>query len=234
MEFSLAGYSSLGRRKNNEDAYLVLETARGLLAAVADGLGGQENGEYASQQAVQTLRSRLSSPEVSSAAFRDAILQASDDITALQDEHPYAMTTIAAVWIDDNHALAMHTGDSRIYHFRSGQILYQSTDNSVSQAAVSAGEITLEDIRFHRDRNKLTQVLGDAESPEITEHALDLAPGDRLLLCSDGFWEKIWESEMLTAADTTQTAEEWLSEMRRTAEPAASDNNTAVAVIITG
>lgn len=232
MNYSLAGYTALGKRKNNEDAYCAAVDGPRLIAVVADGLGGLENGEFASRQAVDTLRSALTGKAVSAQDLRAAIRQVNEDVLKLHPNHPYAMTTAAAVWIGENAAWAMHVGDSRIYHFRDGRILYQSTDHSLSQQAVTDGQIQLEDIRFHPDRNKLTQALGDEEAPYASEHALPLEPGDRLLLCSDGFWEKIWESEMLMAADETGTAEEWLNEMRKIAEPAAVDNNTAVAVII--
>lgn len=232
MTYSVASYSELGRRKNNEDSFCAEVEGSTLLAVVADGLGGMDNGEFASQQTVDTLRAVLRGKGVSAPALREAIVQANEDVLALQPDHPSAMTTVAAVWIDDGAAWAMHLGDSRIYHFRGGQILYQSVDHSLSQEAVEAGRIQLEDIRFHPDKNKLTQVIGDLGEPPAVEHELPLAPGDRLLLCSDGFWEKIWESQMLTAADDTETAEDWLHEMRKIAEPAAADNNTAVAVII--
>ena len=232
MTYSVASYSALGRRKNNEDAFCADVDGSRLLAVVADGLGGMDNGEFASQQAVDTLRAMLHGKEVSPQVLREAILQANEDVLALHPDHPSAMTTVAAVWIDEGAAWAMHLGDSRIYHFRDGQILYQSVDHSLSQEAVEAGRIQLEDIRFHPDKNKLTQVIGDPGDPPALEHELPLAPGDRLLLCSDGFWEKIWESQMLTAADDTETAEDWLDEMRKIAETVAVDNNTAVAVII--
>ena len=59
-----------------------------------------------------------------------------------------------------------------------------------------------------------------------------VAPGDRLLLCSDGFWEGILEADMLRCARLTDNAEQWLRKMREIAEPVASDNNTAIAIVI--
>lgn len=232
MKYELACYSSIGKRNNNEDAFFAAEYDAAVLALVADGLGGMGNGEFASRQAVETIRAALSGKEVSGQALRAAIAQANRDVEGLHSDHPNAMTTVAAVWIDGGGGWAMHIGDTRIYHFRDGQILYQSLDHSVSQEEADAGRIQPEDIRFHPDRNKLTEAVGDAREPPVSEHRLQPERGDRLLICSDGFWEKIWESEMLTAADETETAEEWLDAMRRIAEPGAADNNTAVAVVI--
>lgn len=232
MKFSLSHYSGLGKRKNNEDAVAVQESADGLLAIVADGLGGQDNGEYASQQAIQTLCEWLLTEAVSASALEEAISKANDAICKLQDKHPGAHTTLAVVWLGKDFAEAMHVGDTRIYQFRDGVILYQSADHSVAQLGVLAGDLKPEEIRTHKDRNKLFRALGEEPMPKIAEKQLDIQEGDRLLLCSDGFWEGILEEEMLRCAEGTENAEEWLQKMREIAEPAASDNNTAVAVVI--
>ena len=232
MNVSLSYYSGLGNRKNNEDAVSALENDNGLLAVVADGLGGQDNGEFASRQAVKTLNSLLSAEEISSNALKEAITQANTEICALQSEHPGAQTTIAVIWLGDGYAEAMHVGDTRIYQFRGDRIIYQSVDHSVAQLGVIAGDLTLDEIRTHRDRNKLFRALGDPNMPKIAEKLLDVQKGDRLLLCSDGFWEGIVEEEMLRCMRITENAESWLRKMREITEPKASDNNTAIAIVI--
>ena len=232
MNLSLSYYSGLGKRKNNEDSVSVLESVNGVLAVVADGLGGQDNGEYASRQAVKVLQDRLAGESVSSRKLKDAILEANTEICALQAGHPGAQTTIAALWLGEGFAEAAHVGDTRIYQFRGDAILYQSTDHSVAQLGVMAGDLEPGEIRTNRDRNKLFRVLGDRRVPRVAEKLLDIRSGDRLLLCSDGFWEGILESEMLRCAGQTENAEDWLRKMREIAEPAASDNNTAIAIVV--
>ena len=232
MNVSLSCYSSIGRRKNNEDAVSVTENTKGLLAIVADGLGGQDNGEYASQQAIRTLNNRLSSKTISAEALENAIVEANRAVRAVQAEHPGAQTTIAVVWLGEGFAEAMHVGDTRIYQFRNNKILYQSVDHSVAQLSVMAGELKPEEIRSSRDRNKLFRALGDPHVPKIAEALLDVQTGDRLLLCSDGFWEGILENEMLRCSSITENAEKWLHAMREIAEPTANDNNTAIAIVI--
>lgn len=232
MNLSLSYYSGLGKRTNNEDSVSVLESVNGILAVVADGLGGQDNGEYASRQAVKTINDRLTGESISPQKMIDAILAANEEICALQDIHPGAQTTIAAVWLGEGFAEAVHVGDTRIYQFRGDTILYQSADHSVAQLGVMAGDITPGEVRTNRDRNKLFRVLGDRRVPKIAEKLLDIQPGDRLLLCSDGFWEGILEADMLRCARLTESAEPWLRQMRSIAEPAATDNNTAIAIVI--
>ena len=232
MKLSLSYYSSLGKRKNNEDAVSVLESVNGVLAVVADGLGGQENGERASRQVVKTLNDRLSGESITSRKMTDAVLEANGKICELQASYPGAQTTVAAVWLGEGFAEAVHVGDTRIYQFRGDTILYQSVDHSVAQLGVMAGDIKPGEIRTNRDRNKLFRVLGDKRPPKIAEKLLDIQPGDRLLLCSDGFWEGILEADMLRCARLTDNAESWLRKMREIAEPAAKDNNTAIAIVI--
>ena len=232
MNISLASYSGLGKRKNNEDACTVLENDRGLLAVVADGLGGQGNGEFASQQAISTLREELGSRDVDPEALEAAITKANADIFTLQEKHPGAQTTISAVWIKGNSAIAMHVGDTRIYQFRGDSVIYQSIDHTIAQLAVMSGDLKPEEIRTSKERNRLFRALGDSEPPKVGSKLLELEKGDRLLLCSDGFWEGILEKDMIRLAKSTESAQGWLNEMRRIAEPLASDNNTAIALLV--
>ena len=110
MNISLSYYSGLGRRKNNEDSVSVLESPNGLLAIVADGLGGQDNGEYASRQAVKTLNDLLAHEPISSRKLTQAVLQANREIVSLQAGRPGAQTTIAAVWLGEGFAETAHVG----------------------------------------------------------------------------------------------------------------------------
>jgi len=232
MELNCAAYSSIGKRKNNEDSYGVHHEGQAFLALVADGLGGHEHGELASKKAVDTIIGLLKNEELSEETLEDAILEADALVKQTQNGKSNGMTTVAVLWMDDRNAVAAHVGDTRIYQFRNGAILFQSVDHSVSQVAVMAGEITPQDIRSHKDRNKLIRVLGSAEEARTDIRWLAVQPGDRFLLCSDGFWEPVTEEYMLASAARHHDAESWLADMRSVAEPAASDNNTAVAIIV--
>ncbi len=232
MRTDVASYSALGKRKNNEDAVSAAACKAGLLAIVADGLGGHANGEYASQAAVNIINRSLVNLDISEDDIEDAVYDANDEVLKIQEQHPGAMTTITVLWLGDSSAVAAHVGDSRIYQFRDGKIIYQSVDHSVSQLAVMAGDIRPEEIRNHKDRNKLTRALGAEAEPKVAVKLLRVMPGDRFLLCSDGFWEMVTEEQMLLFASRCSDAESWLKEMRAIAEPRSKDNNTAVAVIV--
>lgn len=225
MEF--ATLSTPGGRKINEDRLLVQQSANTFLAAVADGLGGHGNGDLAAEQALQVLGQLLADRAPQRNALTDAAAEANRQIM----QQCTGKTTLALLWGDKSTALAAHIGDSRIYHFRDAQILYQSQDHSVTQLAVAVGEITEDEIRGHVDRNKLIRAMGSPEGgiPEL--HPLELSPGDGLLLCTDGFWELILESEMIDTYKNTTTAQSWLTAMEQMVvrrQTPQSDNCSAV------
>lgn len=235
MDMSVSYYCATGRRENNEDCVSVRESASGLLALVADGLGGHAKGEVASHLAVSTLNRLLLHREPEENALTDAIEEASRQVHLAQETGNNMKTTIAALWVAHRRAFAAHVGDSRIYHIRNGRILYQSVDHSVSQMAVMVGEITLDQIRTHRDRNKLIRVLGNANAPKVDCEELELQAGDRLLICSDGFWEPVDENYMCASSLRFDSAKDWLEDMKQAvlqANKPNQDNHTAIALVI--
>ena len=130
----------------------------------------------------------------------------------------------------------MHIGDSRLYHFRRGKLKTQTKDHSISQLAVMMGEITVDKIRFHEDRDRVLRALGsDSAKPEISKE-MDAAPGNAFLLCTDGFWEFVYEKEIKKLLWKAKKPEVWLREMEkllRTRIPEDTDNYTSAAVYIT-
>lgn len=213
------------------------ETGGRLLALAADGLGGMGNGELASQDAVKFLAEALRGESVDEDTLCDAIAQANGRVCEMQTDGRRMMTTIAALWMDDTAAIAATVGDTRIYQFRDGAIHFQSIDHSAAQMAVFSGEITAEEIRGFPGRSRLLRALGADSRVAVDSCQLDVQPGDRFLLCSDGFWELITEEEMLRACPGTSTAEQWLRAMRQVVAgryTGRSDNNSAAAIVLEG
>lgn len=235
MDISISYYTAKGKRQNNEDSVSLLEGSNTLLAIVADGLGGLDDGELASRQAVSSINAQLQSAAPQEDLLVDAIRQASRDIYRIQPRGKTMRTTVAALWIGDYAVMAANVGDSRIYQFRGDRILYQSMDHSVAQMAVLVGELEQSQIRQSRDRNKLVRALGDQEPPRVDSEQLTVRNGDRFLLCSDGFWETVTEEDMLHTMASSATAREWLGQMRQLVENAnvaGQDNHTAIAIIV--
>lgn len=231
MKFQFAGYSDIGNRDNNEDSYGLLHADSALLAVVADGLGGHANGEIASKMAVDSLCAQLDNKTVDEDELAYAILNAS---AAIYSANISGHSTVAALWAGDCCAVAAHVGDTRIYQIRGGKIVFQSMDHSLVQMAVLVGELDAGAVRHHKDRNKLFRTLGEEENPKVDIAELKILPGDRFLLCTDGFWEAVTEDDMLRTVEETDTAQSWLESMKEivcTAKDPRQDNHTAICII---
>lgn len=231
MNIDSASYSDIGSRAVNEDSLLLKECSGGFLAMVADGLGGYGNGDAASQCAVSVVAESLDGRSPTEDSLSDAVLLANQQVLAMQTDGKQMKTTAAVLWLGDTEALLATVGDTRIYQFRNGEIIFQTTDHSVSQLAVMVGLISAEGIRGDKDRNKLTRALGAEQTVKVDTETLQIEAGDSFLLCSDGFWELVWESQMCECLRQSDNAAQWLDAMRKIAAEAPQpkkDNNTAV------
>lgn len=233
MKIAYSEYTDVGGRKNNEDSLTVAVGEQGYLFVVADGLGGHDNGEEASAIAAESIKYSF---EREGAAFdpERAIVRANELILKKQAEEKSSMkTTVTLAWVGEHRTYLAHVGDSRIYAFDGERIVYQSLDHSVSQMAVTAGEIRPTELRSHSDRNKLTRALGVSEDVRPYVYMLDNSEYTGLLLCSDGFWEYVYEEEMLASVKSSEEPRKWIDELRKLHDGRARgghDNNTAIAV----
>ena len=232
IRISISYYTALGQRAENEDSICVLEGRFGTLALLADGLGGHRNGKEASAMAIRTLNEFFFDHDVSEREMPEAFRLAHERIRAAQDGGNNMKTTLSALFLSGGEAIASHVGDSRIYQFRNGEILYQSLDHSVAQLAVMAGEISKNELRSHPDRHILIRALGSDKMPKVSTNILPYTAGDRFLICSDGFWEPLSEELMLNLSAANEKTEDWLREMRWIAEKNAADNHSAIAITI--
>lgn len=225
-------YTDPGGRENNEDSLLVYGSHNGILLVVADGLGGHDCGEVASGIAVATLKEEFAGDGFDPVA---AIKLANTRIMEKQAETGLAMkTTVCVAWVNGGAQLC-HVGDSRIYAMNGGDIVWQTTDHSASQMAVTVGEITAREIRNHPDRNKLVRALGVADEVKVDVTSFAEGSFDALLLCTDGFWEYVYEEEMTASRAPDPAA--WLGRMRQILAPRVpegNDNNTAIVLIKDG
>lgn len=229
MNISVSYYTECGIRNKNEDSVSVLESPHGVLAIVADGLGGHQNGEIASAKAVSILNSYMDSDTVDADRLADAICQANGEIYA---EDHNMKTTVAALLLTETESAALHVGDTRIYQIRNGEIIFQTEDHSLAQLAVLVGEISADELRAHPDQNKLARALGGLKPPKIDISTLTIQPGDHFLLCSDGFWEPVTEQMMLQTLADAEDVESWLTVMKNNAQLYSRDNHTAIAIEI--
>ena len=233
--FSTAKFTSPGGQPSNEDAvFLALGDGR-LVAIVADGLGAHGGGGIASAKAVEALNQSLPTAGRVDANALSACFAAANAAVLEKQKPGQAMKSTAAMLIlEEGYAAFAHVGDSRGYAFRGGLIARQTLDHSVSQMAVFRGDITQAQIRSHKGRSRLLFALGMAGG--VPEELTVLDPplgGDAYLLCSDGFWEHVYEDEMEEDLAMSRDADGWLSLMlaRISARVLAGhDNLSAIAI----
>lgn len=232
-----AFFSDKGTRDENEDSVLLTEEKNRIAAVVADGLGGQGGGRQASQIAVNRLCSFLPAEDYGK-ELHERFNAANTEILEGQKPGMKMMSTAVALFIEGDSAVWAHIGDSRLYHFIDGRLVFQTFDHSVSQMAVFRNAITQEQIRFHEDRNRVLRALGgDDDAREETGSGKLGAGFHAFLLCTDGFWEYVLETEMEQALSESATPEEWIVKMCNLLQQKNSpehDNFTAAAVFYTG
>lgn len=218
MLIDYAAITHPGRvRKNNEDAYLVsaIDGAEpqvngpsrtpklcksGLLAAVADGMGGAAAGEIASREGLAAVAVYLfghwgilpkeqATEAALVAALQGAATQASEAVLRWSDSERTARgmgSTLTASMLWNGNLYVAQVGDSRAYLYRQGQLTQLTRDQTLVNEMITAGSITAEEARTHPQRNMITQALGCPQPVRPQMVKLALRRGDRVLICSDG------------------------------------------------
>lgn len=231
-----AAYTEKGGRQYNEDCQGIWKKGKLVCAAVADGLGGHGGGAQASLAAMECIKTHFQKiTSLEEINLQNWFREANDAVSAIQTEKCKMRTTLAVLCMDETSAVWAHVGDTRLYHFLNGSICKVTFDHSVTQMAVLSGEISREDMRGHVDRNKLLRALGKEEEvrAELSE-ICDIAEGEHVfLLCTDGFWEYVYEEEMENLLADADSPKAWLEKMHEVLAQRAdedNDNNTAVAI----
>lgn len=195
--------SSIGGRSENQDFASGAETPIGTVIVVCDGMGGMNGGSTASRLAVQTVIDDLKSagPDASpSEALRNAVIHANEVVVteaANKVELAGMGTTLTAVIINDDCATVAYVGDSRVYQLRGRNKVFRTFDHSFVFESVRIGIITEEQARLSSQSNIILRALGIKPEIEVDIYELPYLPGDRFLLCTDGFWGAMPEKEFL-------------------------------------
>lgn len=239
MEYT--AFTNQGSRENNEDFFGISFHGESCCFAVADGLGGHGGGEIASRVAVDTVCNLFSEKGYSSDFFTEAFDAAQKAIIHEQEKinrFSDIKTTLVLLVIHEGWSYWAHVGDTRLYLFRNGKYRLRTLDHSVSQMLALSGTIRDSDIRHHTDRNRLTHVMGvKGESPGFECGKPIKNKGfQAFLLCTDGYWELVEESEMESLLRSGSTVEEWVIGMNQVIMKNGAgtdmDNYSAVAVFV--
>ena len=231
MIIDTAKYSCAGGHEINEDSCLSLPE-KGIFI-VADGLGGHTDGEKASMAAIDFFE-RSCRGDYTDEEITRLLEEANTEVLNNGDG---GKTTVAAAFTENGRFIYANVGDSRVYYFRGGRIIAATKDHSVCQASVDMGMMRPEDIRGNEDRSRLLKVLGAEKVLNIKKRyqPIEVHNGDAFLICSDGFWEYVYETEMEADLLKSDNAEVWLKYMLKRHILRAEnkgDNYTAICGII--
>jgi protein phosphatase len=190
-----AGTDTGRQRRANEDSLL----ARSPLFVVADGMGGAQAGEVASQIAVESFRNGLDDPEQPEHALSALALAANSHIHELSHanaEQAGMGTTLTAVYVGEQDVAVAHVGDSRAYCLRDGELLRLTDDHSLVDELVRQGRLTPEEAVDHPQRSVITRALGPEVEVEVDTRSFRGRDGDVYLLCSDGLTTMVDEAQL--------------------------------------
>jgi PPM family protein phosphatase len=237
-------------RQLNEDSLSTLEmvwnnqsrnTPVGVYV-VADGMGGHEGGEIASgltiKAIMQLATAELLAPTANGNApdydawLKKAVEAANTAVyeRSKQSRNDMGTTVVVAVVVGDEAHIA-HVGDSRAYHISANQIEQITTDHSLVERLVATGQISREEARHHPQSNVIYRTIGDKAKIEVDISSLRIAPGEQLLLCSDGLSGMVTDERIQAIATQAATPQDACAALVEAANMAGGDDNITVIIV---
>jgi len=203
-------------------------------------MGGHRHGEVAAELAIKTITDsfqRLAKPLLNSPAkfLTDHIQQVHDmieNVTQTDNLAESPRTTIVAAIIQRGYLYCAHVGDSRLYHLRGGHLLFRTEDHSVVQSLYNKGMIAQEEMATHPYRNKIHNCVGGETPPRIDlSDRIELAEGDTLMLCTDGLWGCVDDTEIKNTLNASHDINDSATKLMDDAENAADENGDNLSII---
>jgi PPM family protein phosphatase len=232
MVVDLAGQSHIGlKRKENQDSFLAERKGELVCIAVADGMGGHEEGRRASETAISSLRTGVAGLKPGESAYEafclDLERSAHESVSKLSTGNQIVGTTLTLALIDGDDCYIGHVGDSRVYRFHDTALDQLTEDHTWEEFS-----------RRHNVENPhgnaLRQAIGVGEAIEPEVHHLKLVPGDWILVCSDGLYKMVDNAGILRVFQHAKFAELVCRDLVQRALEAGGKDNVAVCVLRVG
>lgn len=220
-------------REHNEDSLTVLPP----LFAVADGMGGHEAGEVASEITINTLND-LAPQSADAEALARAVVAANLNVIKAPSQgvgREEMGTTLTAAILEKERLVIAQVGDSRAYLLHNGSLQQLTRDHSLMADMIEAGQLTEAEARVHPNRSVITRAIGSDPHMQPDLYELNVETGDRLLLCSDGICGMIEDHEIASIMRQAPSAQSCADQLVEAALAAGGfDNATAVVVDVEG
>ena len=221
-------------RDHNEDAVL----ARGMVFAVADGMGGHAAGEVASRIVVDALDALVEQPPTSPDDVADLLRDANRRILDSQADRPEQRgmgTTVAGLTVVDaggrEHWVVFNIGDSRVYRLADNRMSLVTRDHSEVRELMDAGLIDANEAARHPLRNVITRSLGSDPAPSPDVWVLPPTPGERFVICSDGLSNELDDREIMLVARKYADPQIAADQLVAAAVRAGGRDNVSVVVV---
>lgn len=218
-------------RTRNEDAAL----CGPFIFAVADGMGGHDAGDVASQLTIEHLQMLAENADLEPSAIVHAIRTADDAVAAAGAERAVDMGTtltgVAVLGDNPSELLVFNVGDSRVYRLRDGALSQITHDHSVVQELIDAQIISQSDAATHPDRHVITRSLGSGAELDIDWWPVNVAAGDKFLITSDGLVNEVDLTRISFELQKDRTPVDSAEELVRLAVAAGGRDNVTVVVI---
>jgi protein phosphatase len=230
IEYS--SYTSEGPRAKNQDALLILDlVGGGLLVCVADGVGGNQGGEIASQMAINVFSDSVINNNLS---LRDSLTKSHEALISHASQNPELSgmaTTFTAAIVTKQSVVGVHCGDSRAYLIRGKGLKQLTTDHSEVAKLLADGRITKEDALTYPRKNVLTSALGTHKELLINEFQFDLVNNDRLLFLSDGYYGAVSKREFRDISLKSQSISNLVDNTKKQLEINTTNDNYTIAAV---
>jgi len=223
-------------RTVNQDDYHIDPDGRFFI--VADGMGGHAGGQEASKLATEAIQAHLDehwqSQVASEELLEQAFYKANQSILQDQQNHPERpdMGTTAVVFMfRQGESWCAHVGDSRLYRLRSSTLEQITEDHTWVARAMKAGDLTPDQARTHQWRHVLSQCLGRKDLQQVDVQMMDVQPGDRLLLCTDGLTEELSDNLISSYIQPRLDGEEAAAMLIESAKEKGGRDNITVVIV---
>jgi PPM family protein phosphatase len=222
------------RRETNEDFFQIKPP----LFVIADGLGGHKAGDVAARMAVEVFDEHFAGEGGGTGGLRGAVVAANRAVFEKASTEPGLTgmgTTLTAMVAGEGSVQIAHVGDSRAYLLRGGELEQITRDQTVVERLVRQGQLAPEEVESHPRRSMLEKAVGVEPQVEPDLYVVDIEPGDRMLLCTDGLTGMVAEEEIAEILEGEEDPEKACEKLVKAALSAGgTDNVTALVVDMPG
>ncbi|USD67509.1 protein phosphatase 2C domain-containing protein [Vibrio sp. SCSIO 43136] len=225
-------------RSHNEDA--ILDMSQQGVWVVADGMGGHEAGNIASQMVVEAISKCVEETPASTLSIdhlREVLISVNQQVSQYASDNldnKVMGSTVVVLLIQNSHFHCLWVGDSRMYLKRAGRLRQKTRDHSQVMELLEQGLIGLHEVENHPLSNVITRAVGVSDYLVIDQVSGQIAPGDTFLLCSDGVTDELNDTELLSCIGENSLSNIGLTLMQSVLSKGARDNVSCVLVKVCG